>query len=107
MSPVESYLQMLGVKPARHKPTQVRRAQITDVNIDDLADWIRYETGDYHSAHVYTHADGSKRLHLKCDKGQQRIADIGDYLIRASSQEFYAITQEVYLNRYEDVPQEA
>lgn len=116
MSPVQNFLQMLGVKPVRHKPTKVMAAVITEANVHDLAEWIRYETGDFHAALVYSHEvkvpevhDISRvpRLHIKCDKGQSRIADLGDVLIRGINGEFYAITYEVYANAYEDIPQEA
>lgn len=116
MTPVQNFLQMLGVRPVRHKPTLVQAAIITEANIHDLAEWIRHETNDYHGALVYSHEvklpevhDITRvpRLHITCDKKQSRIADIGDVLIKGITGEFYAITYEVYANAYEDVPQEA
>jgi hypothetical protein len=103
----------MGVHPVRHKPNLVYAARITDTNIHALAEGIRDETGDTQSALVYSHevkideeVKRIPRLYLKCDKGQGRVADLGDVLIRGTVGEFYAISYEVYLNTYEDVVQD-
>lgn len=113
MTPGLLNLQVMGVHPVRHKPTLVYAARIDHNNIHALAEGIRAETGDTQSALVYSHEvrvdDIIKmvpRLHLKCDKGQGRVADIGDVLIRGTVGEFYSITYEVYLNTYEDIVQD-
>ena len=113
MSPELLNLQVMGVRPVRHRPTRVYAARIDHNNIHALAEGIRAETGDPQAALVYSHEvrvdDLIKmvpRLYLRCDKGQGRVADLGDVLIRGTVGEFYAITYEVYLNNYEDLPQE-
>lgn len=113
MSPELLNLQVMGVHPVRHKPTRVYAARITSHNIHALAEGIRAETDDTQAALVYSHevkVDDEvvfiPRLHLKCDKGQGRVADLGDVLIRADDNDFYAITYEKFLNRYEDEVQE-
>ena len=118
MSPELLNLQVMGVRPVRHKPTLVYAARITEENIHALAQGIRDESADNQAALVYSHEvmvqhpeGGSHlrfipRLHLKCDKGQGRVADVGDVLIRGTVGEFYAITYQVFCNTYEDVVQD-
>jgi hypothetical protein len=89
-------LQVMGVRVVRAKPVTVHAVEIHLGNVDALAKWI-------------TEAGGATRfctdgLYIHTVNGWI-LGNWGDVLIKGTEAEFYPITKQVYLNKYEDVTQ--
>jgi hypothetical protein len=97
----------LGIKLVRKKPVTVFAVEITQNNYTALMDWIRDLNG---RASLYDPNGREMREHGHAfwveTLEDWRPAKFGEYLIRGTEGEFYPIKKQVYMNCYEDVPQE-
>lgn len=96
-------LQLLGVHPVRSKPNQLWAVELTKANMAGVAEWITENGGT--AVIQYDDEVPVMWVGTTADHGS-KLASIGDVVMRGTVGEFYAITKEVFSNRYEDVPQE-
>lgn len=94
---MEHTLRLMGLHPVRHKPNKVWAVKLTKENLSAVAEWIN----ENDATAVIQYDDEVPIMWVN-----GRVASIGEVVIRGTVGEFYAITEQVFRNTYEDIPQD-
>ena len=90
----------MSVKKYRKKPVEIEAMQLTDENVDDVAEWCGEKAAP--SLVPWAGRGLKEVLNIFTLEGKMQ-ADCGDYIIKGVQGEFYPCKPDIFAATYEEV----